>query len=85
MIVTKQEFIEIIKQNSESFQGESVLRTDQLADLGIDSLGFVMTIYSFEEKLKVKIDDKYLEQLTEISSVGDLIDAFSVRGISIQI
>ena len=56
-----------------------------MSDLGIDSLGFVMTIHSFEEKLNVKIDDRYLEQLTEISSVGDLIDAFASRDIEIQI
>lgn len=85
MKITKAEFIKILKANADRFTRDDIAVTDRLADLGVDSIGFVMTIYAIEEKLKVKIKDEDLAALTPDSLVSDFVKVLAGLGIEIEI
>ena len=85
MKITKDEFIKILKANADRFNREDIVPTDKLDDLGVDSIGFVMTIYAIEEKLKLKIKDEDLSVLTPDSLVADFIRVLAGLGIEIEI
>lgn len=85
MKITKAEFINILKANADRFTRDDIAVTDRLADLGVDSIGFVMTIYAIEEKLGLKIKDEDLAALTPDSLVSDFVKVMARLGIEIEI
>ncbi|HTR00301.1 MAG TPA: acyl carrier protein [Candidatus Acidoferrum sp.] len=85
MKISKAEFIKILKANADRFDRQDIAETDKLADLGVDSIGFVMTIYAIEEKLKVKIQDADLASLTPDSHVSDFVRVLAGLGIEIEL
>ena len=77
MNITKSDYISIIKENAvTSISLENIKRTDQLADIGIDSLGFATLLWSMEDRFNVQIDEKCFETLNGISTIADLINVF---------
>lgn len=85
MKISREEFIKIIQENSINFDGDSIQLTDQLSDLGIDSLGFATTLYAIEERLGIEIDEDYLENVADMSTVSDLVGTFKQIGCEIEI
>ena len=85
MNITKAQFIEILKANADKFDRKDLDGTELLTDLGVDSLGFVMTIYAIEEKLNIKIKDEDLASLTPSSSVSDFVKVLSSLGVTIEV
>ena len=85
MKITKAEFIKILKANADRFSRDDISASDRLADLGVDSIGFVMTIYAIEEKLAVKIKDEDLAVLTPDSLVSDFVGVLANLGIEIEL
>jgi acyl carrier protein len=85
MKITKADFIKILKVNADRFTRDDIAVTDRLADLGVDSIGFVMTIYAIEEKLGIKIKDEDLAALTPDSLVSDFTKVLAGLGIEIEI
>ncbi|MBN4063141.1 hypothetical protein JYT79_00005, partial [Cardiobacterium sp. AH-315-I02] len=76
MKISSKEFIEIVRENSINFDGSEIKLSDQLSDLGLDSLGFATTLYAIEERLGINVDEEYLENLTDMNTVADLVGAF---------
>ena len=70
--------------NADKFDRKDLDGTELLTDLGVDSLGFVMTIYAIEEKLNIKIKDEDLASLTPSSSVSDFVKVLSGLGVTIE-
>ena len=85
MKITKADFIKILKANADRFNRDDIALTDRLADLGVDSIGFVMTIYGIEEKLGIKIKDEDLAALNPDSNVSDFVKVLAGLGIEIEI
>ena len=85
MKITKADFIKILKANADRFTRDDITESDRLADLGVDSIGFVMTIYAIEEKLGVKVKDEDLAALTPDSMVSDFVRVLAGLGIEIEL
>lgn len=85
MKITKAEFIKILKANSSSFDKTDLSPEDQLSSLGVDSIGFVMTVYAIEEKFNIKIEDKDMESLNQTSTVADFAKVLQSLGVEIEI
>ncbi|MEB0140418.1 MULTISPECIES: phosphopantetheine-binding protein [unclassified Undibacterium] len=85
MKITREEFITIIKNNASEFDGRAISSTDQLATLGLDSLGFATTLFAIEDQLNISIDEAYLARLNSLSTVGDLVRVFADLGYEIEV
>jgi len=85
MNISKSEFIKILQANADKFEKEDLAGTDVLSELGVDSLGFVMTIYAIEEKLNIKIEDKDLASLTATSTVADFVRVLAALDVNIEV
>ena len=85
MKITKAEFIKILKAQADRFNRDDIAPTDKLEDLGVDSIGFVMTIYAIEEKLNIKISDDQLASLTPNSLVSDFVAVMAGLGIEVEV
>lgn len=85
MNISKFEFVKILKDNADKFDKEDIAATDVLSELGVDSLGFVMTIYAIEEKLNIKIDDEDLKSLTSTSTVADFVKVLAALDVNIEL
>ena len=84
MNISKFEFIKILKDNADKFEKDDIEITDVLSELGVDSLGFVMTIYAIEEKLNIKINDDDLKSLTSTSTVADFVKVLATIDVHIE-
>jgi len=51
---------------------------DLVEDLGLDSLDFIDVVSVFETRYPTEVVDAVIDRLTELSTVGDLVDAFQV-------
>ena len=85
MKISREEFIKIVQENSVKYDVYDIKLTDKLTDLGLDSLGFVTTLYAIEDRLGITIDDEYLENLTDMNTVSDMVVAFKKLGCEIEI
>lgn len=85
MKIDREEFVEIIKKNVHGVNVDSVKPDDRLTDLGIDSLGFASLLWAIESRLKVQIDEQYLEKLSGMSTVAELASTFQELGYEIEI
>jgi acyl carrier protein len=85
MNISKFEFVKILKDNADKFDKDDIYATDVLSELGVDSLGFVMTIYAIEEKLNIKIDDEDLKSLTSTSTVADFVKVLAALDVNIEL
>ena len=52
--------------------------TKLLADLGLDSVALVVTIFDVSEQLAIDIADAELEEFSGIHTIEDLIDFFQI-------
>lgn len=86
MKIDRNEFIAIIKQHVDiKINVDDIDLDDRLADIGIDSLGFVTLLWAIEERFKIQVDDKYLESLNDLTTVSDLIQTFKALGYEIDV
>lgn len=86
MKISRDDFISLVKQNVHAgTKIDEIKLEDRLADIGIDSLGFATLLWAIEEKFKVQVDDTYLKNLNNLTTVADLIAAFKEIGHEIEI
>ncbi len=85
MKIDKSEFLQLIKENVTEVQLDTVRPDSTLAEIGIDSLGFATLLFAIEEKLNVQIDEAYLEKLSGLSTIAELVDAFRQLGYEIEV
>jgi acyl carrier protein len=85
MKIDKKEFLQLIKENVTEVQLDTVRPENTLAEIGIDSLGFATLLFAIEEKLNVQIDEAYLEKLSGMSTIAELVDTFKGLGYEIEV
>lgn len=86
MNISRSEFIALVKEHvGENNSIDNFRPTDRLSDLGIDSLGFATLLWAIEDKLKIQVDDKYLESLNGLTTLDDLVGTFKAMGHNINL
>jgi len=87
MKITRSELLTLIKENVESnVDIDTVIASDRLMDLGIDSLGFVTLLWCIEDRLGIQVeDDAHLQTLNASSTIEDLVIVYKQLGYEISI
>jgi acyl carrier protein len=85
MKITYEQFFELIKSNATGFNRTVISADDQLADMGIDSLGFATLLFALEDQFNAQIDERYLEKLNSLTRVRDLVEVFKGLGYEIEL
>lgn len=83
MKVTRSELLELLKEQTET-QITNLSLEDKLADLGIDSMAFVMLVYEIEEKFNIEIDSSELDKFDGDVKVVDVVNMLNSKGIEIE-
>jgi acyl carrier protein len=77
LLVTLQEGYDLVRASSP----RAITRDDALIDdLGLDSLDFIDLVSVFEGRFDATVVDAVIDRLPELTTVGDLIDAFLAAG-----
>lgn len=85
MKIDRNEFIDLIRQNVAGGKVNELTMDTRLSDIGIDSLGFATLLFAIEDKLKIQIDEDYLEGLNSLSTVAHFVSKFKALGYEIEI
>jgi acyl carrier protein len=85
MKITKDEFKAILRENVIDIDVETLNKSNQLGDLGLDSLGFVTFLFSVEDRFKIQIDERRLEGLNSESTLEEMLKVFEGLGLHIEV
>jgi len=84
MKISKEEFKAILQENVKGIDVEALDKSNRLADLGLDSLGFVTFLFAVEDRFGIQIDEKRLEGLNSLSTLEEMLTVFEGIGLHIE-
>jgi acyl carrier protein len=77
LLSTLQEGYDLVRAG----EPRTIGRDDRLIDdLGLDSLDFIDLVSVFEGRFDTEVVDAVIDRLPELSTAGDLVDAFLAAG-----
>lgn len=88
MKLYRNDFIGLVKNNVTTVSAErleAITAEDRLGDIGIDSLGFATLLFAIEDKLEMRIDERYIDSLNGKSTIADLVAAIRSSGYEIEV
>jgi acyl carrier protein len=85
MKISKDEFKAILQENVKEIDVETLNKSNQLGDLGLDSLGFVTFLFAIEDKFGIQIDERRLEGLNSESTLEEMIRVLEGVGLHIEV
>lgn len=88
MKLHRNDFIELVKSNVTTVSAErleAISADDRLGDIGIDSLGFATLLFAIEDKLEIRIDERFMDSLNGQSTIADLVAAIRASGHEIEV
>ena len=80
---SKSELLALLSEQADNEISELDLE-DKLADLGVDSMAFVMLVHEIEEKYSIEIDSAELDSLSGDLRVKDVVNLLNSKGIQIE-
>lgn len=80
---SKSELLALLSEQADNEISELDLE-DKLADLGVDSMAFVMLVHEIEEKYSIEIDSSELDSLSGDVRVRDVVNLLNSKGIQIE-
>jgi acyl carrier protein len=73
LLAALQEGYDLVRPNEPRELGRD---DDLIEDLGLDSLDFIDVVSVFEGRFSTEVVDAVIDRLTELRTVGELVDAF---------